>query len=456
MQTPSSQKFWQLMELRSMTFGLILLGLGIRIIALIALADLPLGSDPLGYHTMAIQLSENEKFSPFWPPGLPYYLLIFYSIFGESEFTGRVAMLFFYLVFNLSLFLLAKEITTTKIANLVVLVFVLFPTYIFHSVEILTMLPAATYLILITYLMVLMKKRFLWIYPIALGLVISLLILTRPSSIIFLVLIPIYIFFTTKKISAAIVPLFLSMLIIFIWVEKAHQMTGRWIFINDASSVAFFNGNNTYTPLYKTWWFGSHTSLDVPESYKELKKEINELPPEIQNSTYRKTAINHIKQNIDLFFIRTINRARNFFAFDTFTGGRLIGGYSINKLTGLTVIFFDALFYCTIMLFAIRFFFARFDRNKPFEYIGLLLLITIGYAAPYWIAFSHPTYHFPITPFFGIIAAKLIVEKLDTTSNNSSPWLWKPMGKKRYVYFFITLLFVLIQIEWIIRMWDRI
>ena len=28
--------------------------------------------------------------------------------------------------------------------------------------------------------------------------------------------------------------------------------------VNEANSVNFFIGNNPYTPLYKTWWFGSH------------------------------------------------------------------------------------------------------------------------------------------------------------------------------------------------------
>jgi 4-amino-4-deoxy-L-arabinose transferase-like glycosyltransferase len=448
---------WNFMGFSSTTFALIGAGLLIRTVTLIALAHFPLAGDALSYHNMALQLLRNESFSPYWPPALPYFLSFFYYIFGVSEIIGRASMLLFYLFFSFAIFGLTKEISSTRIANLTVLIFAVFPTYIFHSVETYTQLPTATYLVIAAYLMVLINKKLHCAYPILLGAILALLILTRASSIILLGLIPLYIIIKTRKFSSALIPLLVSFVIVFSWIGKVHQMTGKWVMVNEANSVNFFIGNNPYTPLYKTWWFGSHGEGDpeVPTAYREMLSNIRSNPPQIQDKLFLQAALTHITSRPDLFLIRTANRIRNYFAFDTFTGSALISSYSANKLLGLIVIFLDALFYCAIMALAIRYIFDSHLTSSQFENIVLLLLLAVGYAAPYWVSFSHPTYHFPVVPLFGILASILIEKAIDSKQNKIS-WSWIPSGNRKYLFFIVSLVFLYTQIEWILVMWSRI
>jgi len=449
---------WNFMGFDSTVFVLIGIGFLIRIGALIMLAQLPLASDALSYHNMALQLLHNENFSPFWPPALPYFLSFFYFIFGASEIIGRTSMLLFYLFFSFTIFGLTKEMSSIKTANLTVLVFAIFPTYIFHSVETYTQLPTATYLVIAAYLMVLINKKPHWVYPVLLGVILGLLILTRASSIILLGLIPFYIIIKARKFSYAFIPVLVSSVIVFSWIGKVHQMTGRWIMVNEANSVNFFIGNNPYTPMYKTWWFGSHGEGDpeVPTAYREMLSNIRSNPPQIQDKLFLQATLNHITSRPDLFLIRTTNRIRNYFAFDTFTGSALISSYSSNKFLGLTVIFLDALFYCVIMLFAIRYLFELHLDSSQFRYIVLLLLLAAGYATPYWLSFSHPTYHFPVVPLFGILATTLVKKVIEFKQNEIS-WSWIPLNnRKKYLFFMVGLVFLYAQVEWVWVMWSRI
>lgn len=448
---------WHYMGFRSTTFALISFGFLIRIGALIISARLPLVSDAFSYHSMALQLHSNENFSPFWPPALPYFLLSFYNIFGMSEFIGRTSMLLFYLLFSFAIYLLTKELSSARTANLTVLFFSVFPTHIFHSINTLTALPTATYLVGVAYLVIVVKKGIHWLYSILLGVTLALLVLTRASSALLILLIPLYIFIRTKNISATLVPLVVSLAIIFAWVFKAHEMTGRWIMINEANSFNIFIGNNPYTPLYKTWWFGSHGEgeHDVPIAYTEMLMDIRGNPPEFRDRLYLKVALDHVVSRPDLFLIRTANRIRNYFAFDTFAGSTLIRFYSMNKIFGLIVIFMDALFYCAIMAAAIRQMFDLHSTSPQLENITLLLLVGVCYAGPYWISFSHPTYHFPVVPLFSVLAA-ILVENLVNLGQKEISWSWIPSGRRKYLFVSAGLIFLYVQIEWIFVMRSRI
>ncbi len=449
---------WGFLGLRSATFVIIGIGITIRVAVLIVFAQLPLASDALSYHNMALRILANENFSPYWPPALPYFLSFFYYIFGPAEFVGRASMLLFYLIFSYAIFRLTKEITSIQTANITVLLFAIFPTYIFHSVEPYTQLPTATYLVVAAYLIVLSNKKQNLVYSILLGITIALLILTRASSIILLGLIPLYLIFKNRNLRSAVLLFLVALVVVFGWVGKVHQMTGRWIFINEANSANFFFGNNPYTPLYKTWWFGSHGEGDpeVPTAYRELLSSIRDNEAQIQDKLFFQVALNHIKTRPELFLIRTINRVRNYFAFDTFTGSALINSYSFNNFLGLAVIAIDALFYCAIMLLALRYMFTLQLNSNQFDYFALFMLLALGYAAPYWISFSHPTYHFPIIPLFGVLASALTARIIEAKHRQIS-WSWIPQsGRKKYSFLIICLVFIFTQIEWVLVMWSRI
>jgi hypothetical protein len=250
---------------------------------------------------------------------------------------------------------------------------------------------------------------------------------------------------------------FVSLVIVFGWILKAHEMTGRWILVNEANSMNLFFGNNPYTPLYKTWWFGSHEddASNVPSAYTAMLTAIKSEPPDVRDRLYLKVALGHIVHRPDLFVVRTANRIRSYFAFDTYTGSFLISKYSINKMLGLVVILLDALFYCTIMAAAILQVFSLSSKSPRLGSAVLLLLMGGCYAIPYWLSFSHPTYHFPVVALFGVLAA-CFAGNVAASRKTGSPWPWAASAKRKYSLLLVGIVFSYIQIEWIWMMRSRI
>ncbi len=430
-------------------------GLALRLLTLFLFARTPLISDARAYHLVALQFLHGARFAPIWPPGLPYYLALVYRIGGPSEFAGRASMLLFYVASSLLLYLLVKKYASRRGAVVAVFVFALYPNYIYQSITPYTELPVATGLLCIVLLTILVSKRTTWPRLAALGLVLGAVTLTRPSSILLLAWIPLYLGVRTRRVRNAVIPIVVSLLVIASWLGQAYEMNGQFVPINYANSANFFYGNNPYTPLYKTWWFGSHSTVreGVPRAYIDLTKRIKRYPRDAQDRLYRQLALDDIRSRPDLFLVRTLNRIRSYFAFDTFFGSEVAQGYSISRSLGLALIAVDALFYLSIMVLAIYFLF-RVRRSVAATGDTALILGTIlVYAIPYWLSFSHPTYHFPGVPLFGVFAARA-VEQLPVARGTERMAPPKLAANTRIMV--ITLaLFAYIQAEWVVVMFLR-
>jgi 4-amino-4-deoxy-L-arabinose transferase-like glycosyltransferase len=437
-------------------------GLAVRAFVLARLSGTPLASDALSYHTMALQLERGESFPPYWPPGLPLYLAPVYRLLGATELAGRASMLLFFLLFAAGIYLLVKKFSSIRSANVAVLVFSLYPTYVHHSVETLTQLPIAAYLVWAAYVTVSLSEGRhrpgrAAVLGAVLGVILGLLILTRASCAVLAVAVPLYVLARTRAVRSAVVPVVVAAAIVFTWVAKVHDMTGRWVFVNEANSMNLFFGNNPYTPLYRTWWFGSHGEGEpgVPAEYTALLMSVKGSPPEVRDRLYLRTALAHVAHRPDLFLIRTANRIRCYFAFDTYTGSYLINRYSAGKAAGLAILLLDALFYCAIMVAAIAALFGVSSRSPWAGWTGLLLLTAGCYALPYWLSFAHPTYHFPVVAIFGVLAARLAGSAAEPApAKQRSPWT--SSAKRKWGFALAIAVFAYIQLEWVWMMRTRI
>jgi len=230
-------------------------------------------------------------------------------------------------------------------------------------------------------------------------------------------------------------------------------MTHRFIWINEANSRNFFLGNNPYTDSYKTWWLGSHHTDD--HQFLEYQNRILALPDSEQGKAYTQLAISHIKTNPVDFLLRSFNRFRVFWAFDTFTGATYLQDYQGNRWIGVLFLLLDAVCYCLILFGAI-FLFPFVWLRKQFYTIPLILIgaFTFLYAFPYWLAFSHPTYHLPILSFILLIALIGYREMKYTIAPKGLchiSWSSIPLWGRKWI---LTLgaFGIYIQLEWIFRM----
>lgn len=435
-------------------YAILSLGTLLRMVGLYLISAFPLKSDAFCYHKMALQLLHKVEFHPYWPPGLPYYLSFFNSLFGESEFVSRACMILPYWMLSVFLFLLAKEISNRKVANIVVLVFSVFPTFVYHSVTSLTPLPMAAVLVAIVYFTIRLRQNMSWACGIFLGLLIGVGTLIRPSSLLLLLFVPLYFVITKRRFLLPLVVAMSAILLISAWIFEVYQMTGNFVMINYSNKKNVFYGNNQWTPMYKTWlpmytWRSSEN-----EEFVALSEEIEKKPLPEQDKLYKRHTINHILSRPDLFLLRTLNRVRVYFAFDTFAGASLIKDLNIDKKIGLGIIMIDAIFYCSIASLAILFLFSPFqifgDRDTIRIFIGVILI----YAIPYWLSRSHPTYHFPIVPILGVLA---VVSGTMLLSEPRVVWRHIVSSKRRmYLLLFGIILFIYIQVEWIVMMYSSI
>jgi 4-amino-4-deoxy-L-arabinose transferase-like glycosyltransferase len=440
---------------RRWSFAVVGIGLAIRILALALLAPFPFVGDERSYHVMAGQLLEGVRFAPDWPPGLPYYLALFRSISGGSHVVAMAAMIPWYLVFSALLYALCVRIRGRHAANIALTVFAVYPTFVYHSVIPLTQLPVAACLLLVALLMLSLKEKRSLGASLAMGAALGVCVLLRPSAALLAASIPAFILIRWRSPGSALAVLAVAALLVLPWEVKVHAMTGDVVALNYATSRNLYIGNSPWTPLYKTWWFGSHEDAEsVPPGFRQMDGAVRALPPSLQDTAYRRLAVEHIMKRPDLFVLRTLNRVRTYFAFDTYAGTVLVKFDRLPKLLGLAVIAADAIFYFVIMALSLVAFLAPEGLRIERAAASTLLLITVAYALPYWVAFSHPTYHFPVVPLLAVPAAVLVSDLL-AADRASLRTAVAALVRRRSIGWALAVLLA-IQLEWLGIMGSRL
>ncbi|MEO0473061.1 MAG: hypothetical protein AAF206_25830 [Bacteroidota bacterium] len=387
------------------------------------LGDDILAGDATNYHNNALQIRWGEHFGPYWPPALPYYLAGWIWLLGGANWVMTLAMLCLYAAFFFLLHTLLPTHFKQSQQAIIHGLFAIYPGFIHHAVSPLSQLMAAV-LLLLVWTGVRQEKIRWW-----LGIPLGVLILLRPSSLVLVALVWLWLIWQRKwlglVVSAAIVCLMIGG-----WVLRAHQMTDRWIWINDANGYNFWLGNNPQTPLYKSWWLGSHDESDDPQMavFYQTRDSIKNLPPARHASSFSQKARAHIQDQPGLFVLRSLNRIRVFFAFNTYVGGSWQGK---NRWLAMLLLGLDALCYLLLMSGWILFW-----QNKRLHW--MILATVLAYALPYFLAFSHPNYHLPL---MGLIALATVNDWTDMSRKKLISQI-----KKRWL---LLLLLGLIQLEWV-------
>jgi 4-amino-4-deoxy-L-arabinose transferase-like glycosyltransferase len=441
---------------RSTVWFILTAGLLLRIALLLVAASSPLRNDQKNYHDVALLLLRGVSFSPDWPPGLPYWLAAVHAFLGSSEIASRLAMLLLYVPFSLLLFHLASRSAGTKAGNIAVLLFALSPAYLFHSIEPLTQLPVTVCLLAMTAAMLWQLDRAAWWKLVLFGLASAAALLVRPASGIVVLFCTGYLGWKTKRVEAVLLPLVIVGLVTVTWLHKATEMSGHTPAINYNNSRNFFYGNNPYTPLYRTWWFGSHAAGEegVPSAYTALITAIDARPVHERDSIFTAQANAHILARPDLFVLRSLNRVRCFFAYDTFTGSFLYKWYPLPRLAGLAAIGLDAVLYF-VLVFAALLRAAGRKRGEEGVAPGIVAMVPLLYALPYFTSFSHPTYHFPVLPFLAVYAMTPVPQgAMALTDVHDAVRSLSRRGKM--ILAFAMLVFLAVQMEWTVMMIGRL
>lgn len=404
------------------------LGLTLLIRLLYALTIIPWmwEGDAGAYVEVAREWMEGSSGDFYWPPGLPALLILFFSVLGVHKLSSLSLMLVGWCLWVGLMFLLLKNRTISKLGWGALWVFGIWPAWIHHSVVPLTHLWGSIGLLGILYF--LLRKNDLLAGACVLG-----AILIRPSSVLLLPVLVIFLFMRKenrlRSIRFALIPL----LGIIAWQFFLYQQTGETFFINKANSYNLYLGNHPETPLYRTWWLGSHSEeWDRFPVFQAEVDSIRTLPIEAQQQAYRQLSLKHIAENPGQFLIRSLNRIRTFWAFDSFTGA---WWYGKNKPIGMVLLGLDAGCYL-LLITGVLFFWKPVYEWENIQWMSVILILF--YSIPYYLAFSHPTYHFAVMPLFYFLGE----------------WNKKPsMSLTKWVVLF---LLIGIQLEWIYHMFSSL
>jgi 4-amino-4-deoxy-L-arabinose transferase-like glycosyltransferase len=433
-------------------YAIVSFGLLLRIIPLVMVGGRFLVHENPSYDGMAQQLLAHVSFSPYWPPGLPYYLAFVHSIFGGGMLVARASILAIYVVFSFALYGVVRELSTDQAANFAVLIFALYPSYIRYAFNPSTEYATAACLLVAVYLTILIIRRRWYDLAFLLGLTLGAVALIRANSLGLTIAISVYLFVRTKKWSVAVICLATSFVVISGWLWKAYSMTGRFLFINDSNVENFVFANHPDTPLYVTSR-GGPIEPELPDRFLRLAQEIDQKPPPPQQAILRGATLHYVLSRPDLFLLRVANRFRAFFTLPVHHAEPLTGGSGLraratywlaNGITGI-----EATFFWPIMALAVIFWFNLPSFCKQVDAAFLIGIAALVYAVPCWLTWSQPRYAFPVIPLFAVFAFVL----LDALSRR--PWreVLRPILQSRYRMraMLLTLVFFFcIQIEWFV------
>ncbi|WP_035349793.1 hypothetical protein [Edaphobacter aggregans] len=389
--------------------AVVALSIALRLVALVLGAREPLVSDSTDYREMAALLASGARFLPYWPPGLPLYLAPFLAA-GFGDAVLRAAMLLWWLLFCWGTWRLVVDLGVKRIGWLVLLVFAIAPTEIHFSMESMTQMPAAALLLIAASAALRCARGAGWGEALLLGVSLGYLSLVRPSVLPLLVVIPALVFLRRRRLAGPIAAMLIGGAMIFGWMARVHQLSGVWT-VNTSNGVNLYYGNNPWTPMYRTWYFGSHAKpgseeiLEFPE-YAEIMERVSALPRAKRSAEYQRLAVSYVTHAPGAFVLRTLNRVRCFWGFDTFTAANLRSVPGWMHRLFVPVLALDALCFLAIVGFAVYWlacapgvFWLQWDT-------WLLGGTVVLYSLPYWVTMSHPTYHFPVMAPLALLGVK--------------------------------------------------
>jgi 4-amino-4-deoxy-L-arabinose transferase-like glycosyltransferase len=272
---------------RKTVLWIVAAGLALRLLVLFLCLDTPLFGDAHAYHKFALMYLNGESFDTIRAPGLSLWLTSWYTVFGASQVSSMLSILPFHLVLSATLYIYTTRLVNTRSALIALALISFYPSFVFHSIWPLTQIPMAAALLLALFLLDSKPTPF---RVIAAGLLLGFAILLRPNCV---VLVPVLGLITVLRnnhrafLSASLL-MAVSLFPALLWSAREYRYSGNLVFINYTNSMNLYLGNNRFTPLYKTWWFGSHGrgSRDVPTEFSNRLRAISEIPISARNKVY--------------------------------------------------------------------------------------------------------------------------------------------------------------------------
>ncbi|MFW6131748.1 MAG: ArnT family glycosyltransferase, partial [Candidatus Aminicenantaceae bacterium] len=336
-----------------------------------------------------------------WPPFHPIILAVGFLFMGKSIVAARITVVVISALSTILIFLVTDKIATKKTALIASFVYIFYPGFIAFSHYLWAETTFIFLLLLGIYLTLLITETDIYkrkvLYSFSIGVILGLLVLSRASGIVFLIVIPLWIVFSFKKMKERII-IFLIIIISFSvvvlpWEYVLISKQNKFVLFASQSTRGLYLGNNKWVrDGFSYEYVKPHPQIG--SSLREYAKEHN-IPIE---KAARELAMKEITSHFGKFMKRSFDRFSLLWTFNFFPIRHITHVVYPPVSSGL-LLFILAVFivsHLLLVVFTVIGFVVKKIQLKNKILIFMLLLAGI---APYLLSISHSRYNLPQLAF---------------------------------------------------------
>lgn len=380
------------------------------LVAFVLLGRMPLVSDARDYFELASQLAAGGTHQPYyWPPGESMVLAGTFALFGRSLLAARLVTLAMSVATVALCALLARELAGVRAARVAGWIGALYVPAVLLCGQTYAQHLAALCLAAVAYFgLRAVRERRLAFYALA-GAALGLGCLTRPSMMSVAPVVAIGWGLVGRRRRTSLAPVAMGaalaaavVLVLVVPVQMHDAEAGAGWTLSTNNERNLFLGNNPYTPDYKTSHLGQRSLDELPPETRAYLESFYDRPD--ARKAMEHEAISFMVRHPLRTAVRTLNRTTSFWGFDYVASREIQHWLGAGTRTALPLLAAEAGTYLAVAVLAIVGFFA-FGRGSHPSWRAWLVALALAYEAPYALAFSGGTYHFPVVPLLVPFAA---------------------------------------------------
>jgi 4-amino-4-deoxy-L-arabinose transferase-like glycosyltransferase len=387
---------------------------GVRaLVALALLGPMPLVSDAHDYFELAAALSAGRATAAFyWPPGESLVLAGAFAVLGKTALVARLVVVGESAATAVLTVLVARELAGERVARAAAPIAVLYVPSVLLCAQPYAQHQAALCLAAVAYFgLRAARERALLLYLLT-GAALGLGCLTRPSMFSVAPVVGagwwILARRSGRRTAAAGAALAAFACLVTLVPTLAHNAgAGAGWTLSTNNERNLFLGNNPYTPDYKTSHLGQRSLEELPAEARDYLASFYARPD--AREAMQREAVSYMRSHPLRTALRTLNRTTSFWGFDYLASREIQTWRGASTRQTLPWLALEAGAYLAVAAAALAALVARgpaCDRTWRMW----LVAIALGYEAPYAIAFSGGTYHFPVMPLVLPFAAVTLAD----------------------------------------------
>jgi 4-amino-4-deoxy-L-arabinose transferase-like glycosyltransferase len=383
------------------------------LVALVVLGGMPLVSDARDYFDVAARLASGAPSGAFyWPPGEALVLAGSALVFGKGLLVARLLTVAMSVAAVALATLLARELGGVDAARACAATAAFYAPSVLLCGQTYAQHLAALCLAAVAYFgMRALRERRAVLFAIT-GAALGVGCLTRPSmgSVAPVLAFAWVLSFRAQPLArrrllaGAALTTAIAMGCV-VPAQLHDQLAGAGWTVSTNNERNFFLGNNPYTPDYKTSHLGQRALDEIEPEARAYLESFYALPD--ARAAMRRAAIGFMLRHPFRTAWRTALRAADFWGFDYLATREIQNWRGWTAARALPLLALEAGSYLAIALLALAAILTLRAACEP-SWRGWLIALVVAYEAPYAIAFSGGTYHFPVMPLvlpFAAVAA---------------------------------------------------